>query len=105
MAPDGIKKLTDELEAVRSEKESCIKNQEFEKRRGPQGQGTEIKRRIEIEKKEWKTKSVAKDAIVTEEQHIARLSQLDRDTRLETRSEESDCSISRLSSTRGDRSG
>ena len=31
MAPDGIKKLTDELEKVRSEKESCIKNQEFEK--------------------------------------------------------------------------
>ena len=31
MAPDGIKKLTDELETVRSEKESCIKNQEFER--------------------------------------------------------------------------
>ena len=70
MAPDGIKKLTDELEAVRSEKESCIKNQEFEKAAVLRDKEQEIKRRIEIEKKEWKTKSAAKDAIVTEE-HIA----------------------------------
>lgn len=67
VAPDGIKKLTDELEAVRSEKESCIKNQEFEKAAVLRDKEQEIKRRIEQEKKEWKTKSATSDAIVTEE--------------------------------------
>ncbi len=67
MAPDGIKKLTDELETVRSEKESCIKNQEFEKAAVLRDKEQEIKRSIEIERKEWQTKSATKDAIVTEE--------------------------------------
>lgn len=67
VAPDGIKKLTDELETVRSEKESCIKNQEFEKAAVLRDKEQEIKRRIEQEKKEWKTKSATSDAIVTEE--------------------------------------
>lgn len=65
MAPDGIKKLTDELEKVRSEKESCIKNQEFEKAAVLRDREQEINRQIEAEKKEWKTKSAAKGAVVT----------------------------------------
>jgi ATP-dependent Clp protease ATP-binding subunit ClpC len=67
MAPDGIKKLTDELEKARSEKESCIKNQEFEKAAVLRDKEQEIKRRIEAEKKEWQAKSAAKDAVVTAE--------------------------------------
>ncbi|HOB92040.1 MAG: ATP-dependent Clp protease ATP-binding subunit [Bacillota bacterium] len=67
MAPDGIKKLTDELEKVRSEKESCIKNQEFEKAAVLRDREQEINRQIEAEKKEWKAKSAAEDAIVTAE--------------------------------------
>lgn len=65
MAPDGIKKLTDELEKVRSEKESCIKNQEFEQAAVLRDREQEINRQIEAEKKEWKTKSAAKGAVVT----------------------------------------
>jgi len=65
MAPDGIKKLTDELEKVRSEKESCIKNQEFEKAAVLRDREQEIKRQIDAAKSEWKTKNVVKEAVVT----------------------------------------
>lgn len=67
MAPDGIRKLTDELEKARSEKESCIKNQEFEKAAVLRDREQEIKRRIETEKEEWQAQSAVKDAVVTAE--------------------------------------
>lgn len=71
-APPDIKKLEDDLESLKKEKEEAITGQDYEKAASVRDAETKLKNRIEEEKKKWKEKSNT-DSQTVEEEEIAHI--------------------------------
>ncbi len=67
IAPPDLKKLEEELEQIRNEKDAAIKNQEFEKAASLRDKEKELKENIEKMREEWQSKQGRSEAVVTEE--------------------------------------
>ncbi|MGE5593580.1 MAG: ATP-dependent Clp protease ATP-binding subunit [Betaproteobacteria bacterium] len=70
--PPDIKKLEDEFNRIRTEKEAAIKNEEFEKAAALRDKEQKIKEEIDAKKNEWQSKRGMAEATVTAE-HIAQV--------------------------------
>lgn len=66
--PKDVKALEDKLDDLEKEKEAAIKTEEFEKASEIKKAQNEIKMELEKEKKEWETKNIETQQIVTEEE-------------------------------------
>jgi C-terminal, D2-small domain, of ClpB protein./UvrB/uvrC motif./ATPase family associated with various cellular activities (AAA)./AAA domain (Cdc48 subfamily). len=66
--PPDLKKLEEELEDVRKEKEEAVMNQNYEKAAEMRDKEQRIKDQIEQEKEKWKNKNAADAEIVGEEE-------------------------------------
>lgn len=66
-APPNLKKLEEELENVRKEKEEAVMNQNYEKAAEMRDKEQNIKNLIEEEKEKWKKKNVTGTEVVDEE--------------------------------------
>lgn len=67
-APKDVKALEDKLDDLEKEKEAAIKTEEFEKASEIKKAQNEIKMELEKAKKEWETKNIETQQIVTEEE-------------------------------------
>ncbi|HHV62939.1 MAG TPA: ATP-dependent Clp protease ATP-binding subunit [Firmicutes bacterium] len=67
VAPPDLKKLEDEMNRIKAEKESAIQNEEFEKAAGLRDKEQKLREEIEAKKAEWQSKRGRLDATVTEE--------------------------------------
>lgn len=65
--PPDIKKLEDEFNRIRTEKEAAIKNEEFEKAAALRDKEQKIKEEIDAKKNEWQSKRGMAEATVTAE--------------------------------------
>ncbi len=72
IAPPDLKKLEDEFNRIRTEKEAAIKNEEFEKAADLRDKEQRIKEEIDAKKNEWQSKRGMAEATVTPE-HIAQV--------------------------------
>jgi len=72
IAPPDLKKLEDEFNRIRTEKEAAIKNEEFEKAADLRDKEQKIKEEIDARKNEWQSKRGMAEATVTAE-HIAQV--------------------------------
>ncbi|MCR4402613.1 MAG: ATP-dependent Clp protease ATP-binding subunit [Firmicutes bacterium] len=70
--PPDLKKLEDEFNRIRTEKEAAIKNEEFEKAANLRDKEQKIKEEIDARKNEWQSKRGMAEATVTAE-HIAQV--------------------------------
>lgn len=68
VAPPDIKRLEEELERVRAEKEAAIQNEEFEKAAQLRDEEQKTRDRIEEQRKEWQSRRYIDGAVVTEEE-------------------------------------
>jgi ATP-dependent Clp protease ATP-binding subunit ClpC len=66
IAPPDIKKLEEDLERVRAEKEAAIQNEEFEKAAELRDHEQGIRDKIEEQRKEWQNQRYLEGAVVTE---------------------------------------
>lgn len=66
LAPPDIRKLEEELERVRAEKEAAIQNEEFEKAAGLRDREQQMRDSIEGQRKEWQNRRYLDGAEVTE---------------------------------------
>jgi len=66
-APPELKELEDELEAIRKEKDACIKAQEFEKAARLRDKEQEIKAKLESLRERWQKDNKLDNSAVTEE--------------------------------------
>jgi len=69
--PPDIKSMESELEEVTKEKESAIKNQEFEKAANLRDKEKKLKDRLEATKKEWEKRRFENGEAVVDEEDIA----------------------------------
>lgn len=69
-APPDLKKLEEQVEKLRKEKEDAIRSQEFEKAAGIRDEEQKLKNELEKSKNEWYQKNQTKTDTVSEE-HIA----------------------------------
>ncbi|MGE5573493.1 MAG: ATP-dependent Clp protease ATP-binding subunit [Bacteroidota bacterium] len=67
IAPPDLKKLEDEFNRIRTEKEAAIKNEEFEKAADLRDKEQKIKEEIDAKKNEWQSKRGMDEATVTAE--------------------------------------
>ncbi|MCL5047123.1 MAG: AAA family ATPase, partial [Actinobacteria bacterium] len=67
VAPPDLKKLEDQLEEVRKEKEAAVQGQEFEKAARLRDREQKLKEQLEREKGEWEKKKVTDKSMVTEQ--------------------------------------
>ncbi|WP_121444262.1 ATP-dependent Clp protease ATP-binding subunit [Brockia lithotrophica] len=72
MVPPQIKKLEQELEEIRKEKDAAVQSQEFEKAAALRDREQKIKEKLERERAAWREKQGRTDAEVTAE-HIAQI--------------------------------
>jgi len=72
MVPPQIKKLEQELEEIRKEKDAAVQSQEFEKAASFRDREQKIKEKLERERATWREKQGRTDAEVTSE-HIAQI--------------------------------
>jgi len=68
VAPPDIKRLEDDLERVRTEKEAAIQNEEFEKAAELRDHEQSIRDTIEEQRKQWQNQRYLEGAVVTENQ-------------------------------------
>ncbi|MEA4883554.1 MAG: ATP-dependent Clp protease ATP-binding subunit [Clostridia bacterium] len=68
VAPSDLKKLEEELERVRSEKEAAIQNEEFEKAAQLRDTEQKMRDRIDEERREWHNQRYLEGAVVTDEE-------------------------------------
>lgn len=66
IAPPDIKKLEEDLERMRAEKEAAIQNEEFEKAAELRDHEQSIRDKIEEQRKEWQNQRYLEGAMVTE---------------------------------------
>jgi ATP-dependent Clp protease ATP-binding subunit ClpC len=66
VAPPDIKKLEEDLERMRAEKEAAIQNEEFEKAAELRDHEQGIRDKIEEQRKEWQNQRYLEGAVVTE---------------------------------------
>ncbi len=66
VAPPDIKRLEEELERVRAEKEAAIQNEEFEKAAQLRDEEQKTRDRIEEQRKEWQSRRYIDGAVVSE---------------------------------------
>jgi len=66
-APPDLKELEKTLEELAREKEAAVANQEFEKAAQIRDREREMQKRLEAERKEWKSKNVEARSVVTAE--------------------------------------
>ncbi|UOF91854.1 ATP-dependent Clp protease ATP-binding subunit [Fodinisporobacter ferrooxydans] len=66
-APPNLKELEERLAEVRSEKESAVQSQEFEKAASLRDQEQKIRQDLDTRTTEWKQKQVRTDSVVTAE--------------------------------------
>jgi ATP-dependent Clp protease ATP-binding subunit ClpC len=67
IAPPDIRKLEEEFTRIRTEKESAIKNEEFEEAANLRDQEQKLKEEIDAKKSEWQNKRGMVEATVTDE--------------------------------------
>lgn len=67
MVPPELKELEEKVEELRVEKESAIKNEEFEKAAALRDQEQQIREQVEKARVSWKNRRGRSDAVVTEE--------------------------------------
>ena len=67
IAPPDIRKLEEEYARIRTEKESAIKNEEFEQAASLRDKEQKLKEEIEAKKSEWQNKRGMVEAVVTAE--------------------------------------
>ncbi|NLB72717.1 MAG: ATP-dependent Clp protease ATP-binding subunit [Firmicutes bacterium] len=67
IAPPDIRKLEEEFTRIRTEKESAIKNEEFEQAAALRDKEQKLKEEIDAKKSEWQNKRGMVEATVTEE--------------------------------------
>ncbi len=67
VAPPDIKRLEEELERVRAEKEAAIQNEEFEKAAQLRDEEQKIRDSIDEQRKEWQNRRYIDGAVVTED--------------------------------------
>ncbi|MEW6227075.1 MAG: ATP-dependent Clp protease ATP-binding subunit [Bacillota bacterium] len=72
IAPPDLKKLEEEFNRIRTEKEAAIKNEEFEKAAGLRDKEQKLKEQMDARKNEWQSKRGMAEATVTPE-HIAQV--------------------------------
>ncbi|RKY38047.1 MAG: ATP-dependent Clp protease ATP-binding subunit ClpC [Candidatus Omnitrophota bacterium] len=65
--PPGLKELEEEVENIRKEKEAAIKGQDFERAAKLRDQERELKKQLEVKKKEWEKQKVEEQPVVTPE--------------------------------------
>ncbi|MCR4426411.1 MAG: ATP-dependent Clp protease ATP-binding subunit [Firmicutes bacterium] len=68
MAPPDLKKLEEELERVRTEKESAIKNEEFEKAAELRDREQKLREQLDNQRQEWKNQRYIEGAVVGEDE-------------------------------------
>lgn len=66
-APPELRELEDELDAIRKEKDACIKAQEFEKAARLRDKEQEIKAKVQSLKDRWQKEHKLDNSVVTEE--------------------------------------
>ncbi|OIN97437.1 ATP-dependent Clp protease ATP-binding subunit ClpC [Candidatus Desantisbacteria bacterium CG1_02_38_46] len=69
--PPDLKKMEDEIEMVTKEKESAIKNQEFEKAANFRDKEKKLRQKLESDKKEWEKQKIDHGEAVVDEEGIA----------------------------------
>ncbi len=67
-APPNLKKLEEDIERIRNEKEAAVQNQEFEAAAKIRDKEQTLREELTKLKKEWEKKKVSDDMIVTEEE-------------------------------------
>ena len=67
IAPPDIRKLEEEFTRIRTEKESAIKNEEFEQAAALRDQEQKLREEIDAKKSEWQNKRGMVEAVVTAE--------------------------------------
>ncbi len=68
IAPPDLRKLEEEFNRIRTEKEAAIKNEEFEKAAGLRDKEQKLKEEMDARKNEWQSKRGMDEATVTPEQ-------------------------------------
>ncbi len=68
VAPPDIKRLEEELDRVRAEKEAAIQNEEFEKAAQLRDEEQKTRDSIEEQRKEWQSRRYIDGAVVTEDE-------------------------------------